>query len=145
MQFPKGMCKCPGFIKSQHVVVKDPSILISEFAQKSWIEILENDKRLNMDLYTTSIYAGNTSTVSFCQLMYEYNIPLITCVLLSCHVDLKNGRPIQICQARRNAVEQAINAQSEEEKENVLKLRTDLTYSMDRIQTVLNAKKNEPV
>ena len=55
------VCACPGFIKCQHIIVHYLSIMTSEFAQQTWLEIISNDNKLNMHLKRSSIHVGNTS------------------------------------------------------------------------------------
>ena len=51
------------FLKAQHMIVNTPSVMTSEFAQKTWMEMLADNNRLNMKIQNKPIHV-NLNTIN---------------------------------------------------------------------------------
>ena len=136
-------CKCPAFLKCQHLIVNNPYILTSEFAQKTWMEILSKQNQNNINIQCKPIHVGHTSVTLLIQLVYDDAYPLITAILLDCHVDLSTNKSIPICNAKRYNINnqlKLIQNRDMKEYQNLLKFREDFINAMNKFDNIKHCK-----
>ena len=124
-------CECPGFLKCYHILVHDPYLLTAEFAHQ-----IRNDPESPLQITKERFHAGNTSTLSLWRLNYKgnkSNIPLISEVVLSCHIDPTQRRAIPICATMRNAVQRSVSSKSKAEMEEFAALHSKFKMEMSAL------------
>eukprot|EP01084_Bolivina_argentea_P198904 340457_1 len=134
------VCSCPGFLKFQHVIIHNPSILTAEFAQKTWMQSLQNNKQLNLFKTKYPIRAGNTSTTQLLELVYNENnkqYPLISTIALGCHINMNTQRPIPICNAQREYINNELASKTKEELTKINTIYQIMKNNMDRMNILL--------
>lgn len=131
----KRHCQCPGYLKCYHFIVHNPALLTAEFATKI------NAVNGNNDLFITSspIHAGNTSVLNCVSLQHkEMKQPLLSKIVLACHVDPIKQKGVKICDLARNRIETYLSQQSKEELIRLKGLHNEFKNNMDAMVNLLN-------
>ena len=138
------ICKHPMFVKCQHIIIHNPSILTLEFAQKSWIESVANENKGNLFVKRSPIKIGNTSRTAVKELLYYFDpnqhrvATLASVVRIMCRIDLKTKKPLTICDTRRKFENIQISKNNEIEMIRMNKLNHKMRMNLNEMINILN-------